>query len=154
MSTDLLPSETKPMASSVSEGKYLTFNLADETYGVGVLEVREIKRGTQSNAANAEETASSCTQLESLSQSLKQTVEQLTMLLKGQRTQTTTAEVPSTKKTHAVSHSISSTPKQPSLQKNGYSAASLTQHAPHKPHGNDQPVLTARTSSKLMKNEK
>jgi purine-binding chemotaxis protein CheW len=44
MSTDLLPSETKPMASSVSEGKYLTFNLADETYGVGVLEVREIIR--------------------------------------------------------------------------------------------------------------
>jgi chemotaxis signal transduction protein len=44
MSTDLLPSETKPMASSVPEGKYLTFNLADETYGVGVLEVREIIR--------------------------------------------------------------------------------------------------------------
>lgn len=115
--------------------------------------VSEINRVTQSNAANAEETASSCTQLESLSQSLKQTVEQLTMLLKGQRTQTTTAEVPSTKKTHAVSHSISNTPKQPSLQKNGYSAASMTQHAPHKPHGNDQPVLAARTSSKLMKNE-
>ncbi len=44
MPTDLTATEPKPRVSSVSDGKYLTFNLADETYGVGVLEVREIIR--------------------------------------------------------------------------------------------------------------
>ena len=44
MSTDLTATEPKPRASSVSDGKYLTFSLAEETYGVGVLEGREIIR--------------------------------------------------------------------------------------------------------------
>lgn len=41
---DVLDIDTNPMASRVSDGKYLTFTIGDEICGVGVLEVREIIR--------------------------------------------------------------------------------------------------------------
>ncbi len=115
--------------------------------------VSEINRVTQSNAANAEETASSCSQLESLSQSLKQTVEQLTMLLKGQKGHSTETHIPVRRnKPPTAPHSMSSAPKKSVPQKNGYSAASLKQDTQNAKE-NDQAMAAARTSSKLMQSQ-
>lgn len=115
--------------------------------------VSEINRVTQSNAANAEETASSCSQLESLSQSLKQTVEQLTMLLKGQKGHSADNHIAVRRnKAPTAPQSMSSAPNISVPKKNGYSAPSLKADT-HKAKDNDQQMAAARTSSKLMQSQ-
>ena len=115
--------------------------------------VSEINRVTQSNAANAEETASSCTQLESLSQSLKQTVEQLTMSLKGKKGHSAEAPIPAHRnKPPTAPQSMSNTPQNSVPQKNGYSAASLKQDT-QKTKENELAMTAARTSSKLIQSQ-